>query len=81
MRDMPIVPMGEEPGGPDAAGNPRLRPWQTGRRLSSIAGHPRRLADAAEAFLASAGFDRAPWLAVIFALGIGAWFMLPTLWH
>ncbi|MGH6786244.1 MAG: ComEC/Rec2 family competence protein [Novosphingobium sp.] len=33
--------------------------------------------DAAERFLAAAGFDRAPWLAVAFAAGIGAWFALP----
>jgi competence protein ComEC len=31
-----------------------------------------------EQFLASAGFDRAPWLAVAFAGGIGAWFALPA---
>ena len=29
-----------------------------------------------EQFLASAGFERAPWLAVAFAAGIGAWFEL-----
>jgi competence protein ComEC len=40
-------------------------------RLSSILA-------ASEQFLASAGFDRAPWLAVAFAAGIGAWFGLPA---
>jgi len=34
-----------------------------------------------ERFLAEAGFDRAPWLAVAFAAGIAAWFGLPTQWH
>jgi competence protein ComEC len=77
MRDMPIIPMGEDPGGPDAAGDQRLRPWQSARGLSSAARGPGRWADAAEAFLAGAGFDRTPWLAVVFALGITAWFVLP----
>ncbi|MDT8280822.1 MAG: ComEC/Rec2 family competence protein, partial [Erythrobacter sp.] len=54
--------------------------------MSSVWGRQRgaigaRLADAAEAFLARAGFDRAPWLAVIFAGGIGAWFVLPGMWQ
>ena len=50
-------------------------PWRVGQRLSSGL-------DALEDFLAHAGFDRAPWLAVAFALGIAGWFALPapTLW-
>ena len=39
------------------------------------------MADAAERFLAAAGFDRAPWLAVLFMGGILAWFALPQAWH
>ncbi len=35
------------------------------------------LADRIEQFLQQAGFDRAPWLAVAFAVGIGSWFALP----
>ncbi|MBA4008409.1 MAG: hypothetical protein C0486_06495, partial [Erythrobacter sp.] len=71
MRDVPIIPMGEDPGGPDAAPDPRPRPWQSARGLSSTGGG---LADRAEAFLAGAGFERAPWLAVVFACGIITWF-------
>lgn len=81
MRDVPIIPMGEEPGGADAAGTPTLRPWQTAQGLSSAGAVGRRLADGAERFLAEAGFDRAPWLAVAFALGILAWFVLPGPWQ
>jgi competence protein ComEC len=81
MRDVPIIPMGEDPGGPEAAGDPRKRPWQSASGLSSIGGRAGALGDAAEAFLASAGFDRAPWIAVIFALGIIAWFALPMPWQ
>ncbi len=81
MRDVPIIPMGEDPGGPDAAGPSSLRPWQTARALSSARGILARLPDAAERFLASAGFDRAPWLAVVLALGILAWFALPGPWQ
>ncbi len=83
MRDVPIIPMGEEPGGHDAAGEPRPRPWQTAKALSSIAGGDARgrMLDAAERFLGDAGFDRAPWLAVIFAAGIVTWFVLPGPWQ
>ncbi|HEX9806822.1 MAG TPA: ComEC/Rec2 family competence protein, partial [Alteraurantiacibacter sp.] len=35
------------------------------------------LADAADAFLARAGMDRGPWIAVAVATGIAAWFALP----
>ena len=40
------------------------------------------MADMAEAFLAQTGFDRGPWLAVAFAGGIAAWFVLdaPAEW-
>lgn len=80
---MPIIPIGDEPGGSDAAdGVTSPRPWQTGVGKSSAwqAGHGTlgvRLADAAEDFLIHAGFERAPWLAVLFASGISAWFVLP----
>ncbi|MDP5104004.1 MAG: ComEC family competence protein, partial [Erythrobacter sp.] len=84
---MPIIPMGDGPDGSDAAGgNVSPRPWQTGGTMSSVRlGHVRRigpaLAEVAEGFLARAGFDRAPWLAVVFAGGILAWFALPGVWH
>lgn len=87
MHDVPIIPMGEEPGDHDAAGEPTPRPWQTARGLSSAAGSTARRAvgggalDAAERFLGDAGFDRAPWLAVIFAAGIITWFVLPGPWQ
>lgn len=82
MRDVPIIPVGDDPGGDAAEGSP-ARPWQTGTRLSSggAGAIGSRLADAAEAFLARAGFDRAPWLAVVLAAGIAAWFVLPQLWQ
>ncbi len=81
MRDVPIIPMGEDPDGSDAAGDQPLRPWQSAQGLSSTGGPMTRLADMAEARLAAAGFDRAPWLAVVFALGIVTWFALPLPWH
>ena len=46
------------------------RPWRVGAGLSSMA-------DALEAFLAARPFERGPWLAVAFATGIAAWFVLP----
>lgn len=39
------------------------------------------MVDSVEAFLARAGFDRAPWLAVAFMAGIMAWFTLPGPWQ
>jgi len=84
MRDVPIIPMGEEPGGHDTAGDPSPRPWQTMARLSSAAGGGgagRWSLDAVERFLGDAGFDRAPWLAVVFAAGILTWFILPGPWQ
>ena len=61
----PTVPLGDEPA--DAA--MQQPPWRKSARLSSAA-------DVAEAQLARAGFDRGPWLAVAFASGIAAWFVL-----
>jgi competence protein ComEC len=70
-RHTPLVPLGEEPG--DAA--MQRPPWRMRARLSSVG-------NVAERLLAQAGFDRGPWLAVAFAGGIGAWFVLdqPVEW-
>ena len=66
-RMTPLVPLGDDTG--DAA--LQHTPWRNRARLSSMG-------DAAEAFLARAGFDRGPWLAVALAAGIVAWFALPN---
>lgn len=63
---LPTVPLGDEPA--DAA--MQQSPWRKSARLSSVA-------DRVEGWLARAGFDRGPWLAVAFAAGIAAWFVLP----
>jgi competence protein ComEC len=81
MRDVPIIPMGDDPEGHAAARRPAPRPWQTRLHLSSAGGGRAQLLDAAERFLAGAGFDRAPWLAVVFAAGILTWFALPNVLH
>ena len=39
------------------------------------------LVDRVERFIGDAGFDRAPWLAVLFASGILTWFALKTPWQ
>jgi competence protein ComEC len=64
-RRIPQVPLDEDLG--DAA--LQQVPWRNRARLSSVG-------DTLDAFLARAGFDRGPWLAVSFAVGIGAWFNL-----
>lgn len=82
MRDVPIIPMGDDPGSTPAGPVALARPWQSDGRLSSTgAGPAGRMADGAERFLAAAGFDRASWLAVLFMGGILAWFALPGVWH
>lgn len=79
MRDAPLVPLGDGASNAPIADDVAMqRPWQRGAPLSSIT---RRLGDAAERFLADAGFDRAPWLAVFFACGILTWFLLKTPWQ
>ncbi|MGY6551938.1 MAG: ComEC/Rec2 family competence protein [Erythrobacter sp.] len=84
MRDAPIIPMGDEAGVAAGSAHPMPRPWQSGARLSSAVGiraAANWLAGRAEQFLGAAGFDQAPWLAVIFASGIFAWFALGTWWQ
>lgn len=66
-QNAPFVPLGEAEPSAHAA---LQRPWQRGGGLSSLAA-------AAERFLESAAHDRGPWLAVAFAGGIAAWFILP----
>src|SRR5690606_16248787 len=61
---VPLIPLDD---GPADAAVQKVH-WRKRARLSSGA-------DAAEAGLARAGFDRGPWLAVAFASGIGAWFL------
>lgn len=63
----PLVPLGEDER--DAA--MQHTPWRKRVTLSSMA-------ETAEQFLGTAGFDRGPWLAVALAAGIGAWFVLPN---
>jgi len=60
--DVPLTGLAEPLGSP--------RPWRVGASLASAA-------DRVEAFLASRPFERGPWLAVAFAGGIAAWFVLP----
>lgn len=50
------------------------RPWRSRRALSSGL-------ERLEQFLAAAGFDRAPWVAVAFAAGIALWFALDNRWE
>ena len=86
MADAPIIPIAGEPDtGASAAGTASPKPrkaaarlWQRDGGLSSV---PSNLADRAERFLSEAGFDRAPWLAVVFASGIIAWFALANPWQ
>jgi len=84
MRDAPIIPMGDEASASAEAATNRLRPWQSVARLSS-GGTLRQLsvlcADRCENFLSDAGFDRAPWLAVLFATGIFTWFAVANPWQ
>jgi len=90
MADAPIIPMGDKPAGDSAtAGTIPATPrkafaglWQRDAGLSSIwRAFGGAIAERAERFLAEAGFDRAPWLAVVFASGILFWFYLKSPWQ
>ena len=61
-------------GSASGAHQPQPRPWRSRFKLSSIT-------LALERFLADAGFDRAPWLVVVFACGIVSWFGLSAPWQ
>ncbi|MFV0643918.1 MAG: ComEC/Rec2 family competence protein [Sphingomonadaceae bacterium] len=63
----PPVPLDAESAPVHAA---MQQPWRKAWQLSSIG-------DVFERFLARAGFDRGPWLAVALAGGIALWFVLP----
>lgn len=65
---LPDVPLGDVPVGDAAL---QHGPW---RKRMDLASGLRGV----EAFLARAGFARAPWLVVGFAAGIAAWFALPS---
>lgn len=86
MAEAPIIPMGDGPDdrgkaastAPHASRKGAARLWQRGAHLSSIAG---AIGDGIERFLADAGFDRVPWLAVMFAAGILTWFALGSPWQ
>ncbi len=51
------------------------------RRAVGLSSRTRDLFAGLERFLAGSGFDRAPWLAVAFAAGIGLWFGLANSWQ
>jgi competence protein ComEC len=66
--------LGDSPGDPAPDAALQHGSWRRQSRLSrGLAG--------LERFLGTAAFDRAPWLVVAFAAGIGLWFGLPTQWH
>ena len=67
----PVVPIG---GGADSDDAALQRHWRMAPRLSSVA-------ELTDRFLASSGFDRAPWLTVAFAMGIACWFVLAGPWQ
>lgn len=68
---LPEVPFG---GAPKPGSNPEPRHWRTRWRLSSVVAFVER-------FLTDSGFDRAPWLVVVFAGGIVTWFALSSPWQ
>ncbi len=86
MADTPFIPIAGDPdSGTAAEGTDPSKPqkaaarvWQRGGRLSSVSD---AIGSGLERFLSNAGFDRAPWLAVVFAAGILTWFGLRTPWQ
>ncbi len=86
MADAPMIPIAGDPESsvsadgtaPSGPRRPTSRLWQRGSGLSSIAS---AIGNGGERFLSHAGFDRAPWLAVVFASGILTWFALKAPWQ
>ncbi|MCB2084906.1 MAG: ComEC/Rec2 family competence protein [Sphingomonadaceae bacterium] len=70
-QDAPVVPVGEDTDCGDVAVQRR---WRRALHLSSVTAQ-------IDSFLANSGFDRGPWLAVVFAVGIALWFVLDTPWQ
>ncbi len=56
---------------------PPKRTWSG--HLAAISAYPGKLVDSLEHFLAERGFERAPWLAVAFGMGVALWFSLPAM--
>ena len=54
------------------------RSW---RRPGGLSSGLRAVAARLEQFLGLSGFERAPWLAIAFAAGIGLWFELANMWQ
>ena len=79
MADAAAYPPSPGTDRPDCAA-PQHRLW---RSLSAYIGRlrARRVANEIERFLFLAGFDRAPWLAVGFAVGVVFWFYLANPWQ
>lgn len=73
---VPVVPLGQGQGGAHGGAAAQRASWRSRVGLSSGHGCP---IGRIERFLAAAGADRAPWLAVCFGCGIAAWFVLPRL--
>ncbi|MEM7778994.1 MAG: ComEC/Rec2 family competence protein [Pseudomonadota bacterium] len=86
MADTPIIPIAGDQetarrasdAASEAPAKSASRLWQSKGGLSSLAS---AIGDRAERFLAEAGFDRAPWLAALFAGGILTWFALRSPWQ
>ena len=86
MADAPLIPIaGDDKAEHGAIASAPVEPpqtagrlWQRGGGLSSFSA---TVGDHAERFLTEAGFDRAPWLAALFAGGILTWFALRTPWQ
>ncbi len=76
MVAVPPASRANVPQASDALSSAALQHWHWRTRANLSSG-----LKAAEHFLETAGFDRAPWLAVGFAFGIAAWFVLVNLWQ
>ncbi|WP_442896915.1 ComEC/Rec2 family competence protein [Erythrobacter sp.] len=81
--DAPAAPYPGQSAEAERSRKTAARLWQSGGGLSStgVSGLGGAIAAKCEHFLREAGFDRAPWLAVLFASGILTWFALDTPWQ
>lgn len=75
---VPVLPVRQGGTGVHGGAAAQRASWRSRVALSSGHGCP---IGRIERFLAAAGADRAPWLAVCFGCGIAAWFVLPRVGH
>ena len=79
LDEVPFVPIGG--GAKESSATDDVAVQRTWRKPFVLSSLNPQISASLERFLAGAGFDRAPWIAVIFGAGILSWFALKSPWQ